>query len=350
MTSSRAFDLVCAFGALSLAACSVFEPPITQGGRDAGDDDASSEHDASDDAAAMLDGGGDGSVVIPVPRRPELEACDFGAPTTLATVTHAALDEVSGAAASRKNPRVLWMLEDSGSAAVVYAINDLGAVVALYTVGGAAIDYEDLAIGPGPTPGVDYLYVGDIGNNTGTRTTRTVYRAPEPLVAWDQAYTTGALTSVEPLPFVFPAPYAEDNAEGLFVDPETGDVYVVTKNGFNRPNTLFVLSAPHTPAVARTMAFVGGVFAGEGTDIAITSADISADGARIVMRSLHAVNHWARIEGTSIADTILGTLPCDGVVGPTETKGESITLGATGYFTFSEGISQPLTFVPFAPE
>ena len=332
---------------VSCSACSVFEPPFGQTESD-GSMEASTPNDAGDassteeDASVPVDAG-----MVVIPTRPLLASCGFGAPTTSGVLSSAALDEVSGMAASRAHPRVLWMIEDSGSAAIVHAVNDEGTSVGVYQVGGAAIDYEDLAIGPGPDSGVDYLYIADIGNNNSTRATRTVYRVREPNVAWNQAYVTASLTSVEPLPFTFPAG-RNDNAEALFVDPDTQDIYVVTKNGFTRPNALYVMTAPHTPAVSRTLTYLGDVYAGDGNDIAITAADISSDGSRIMLRALHAANHWDRSPGMSIADTILTTTPCSAEVGPTETKGESMTLSANGYFTLSEGISSPLTFVPFA--
>jgi hypothetical protein len=323
-----------------LSACSVFEAPFSQG------QDGAIEDDAQTTDATIVDAGVDARVV-PIPPRPTLTSCGFGAPTTSGTISSPALDEVSGIAASRANARVVWMIEDSGSAAIVHAVNDLGMTVATYMVGGTAVDFEDIAVGPGPGGG-DYLYIADIGDNNGSRPTRTIYRAPEPVVVWNQALVNGSLMMTEPLPFTFPAG-DEDNAEALFVDPATQDIYVVSKNGFTRPNTVFRLPAPHTAAVSRVLTYVGPIFAGVGNDVAITAADISADGLHIIVRSLHSANHWTRTPGTSIADTMLLGTPCAAPVGAIEAKGESISFNATGYFTTSEGAAQPLTFVPFAP-
>ena len=41
-------------------------------------------------------------------------------------------------------------------------------------------DVEDIAIGPGPEEGVDYLYVSDTGNNDRDRIVMQVYRVREP--------------------------------------------------------------------------------------------------------------------------------------------------------------------------
>ena len=56
-----------------------------------------------------------------------------------------------------------------------------GATLALYDLDGAkANDWEDIAIGPGPVAGQSYLYVGDIGDNSTSRSHIDVYRVAEP--------------------------------------------------------------------------------------------------------------------------------------------------------------------------
>lgn len=337
--------------ALATQACIVFEAPSParpDGGADAGS--ATPDAGAPFDAGGLPDAGADAGVPerdggSGILRRPALASCGFGAASVAATVVDGTLNEISGMAASRQNPRVVWVVEDSGSAAVVHAINDQAMLIASFGIGGAAIDYEDLAIGPGPMAGVDYLYVADIGDNDGSRTSVVIYRAPEPSVAWDQTFATSSLERVEPLPMTYP-PGDLDNAEAIFVDPDTADVYLITRNGFTKPNTIFRLAAPHTPAVARVLERLGPIYAGDGTDIAVSSAAISEDGRMIAIRSLRAINFWRRPAGMSIIETILRTMPCDATVAD-EKKGESITFTADGlgYYTISEGLSPPLHFV-----
>ena len=45
------------------------------------------------------------------------------------------------------------------------------------------VDIEDIAIGPSSTYNRDYLYLGDIGNNGGTRKKIYVYKFFEPKIA-----------------------------------------------------------------------------------------------------------------------------------------------------------------------
>ena len=90
------------------------------------------------------------------------------------------LQELSGLVASRHNSNVLWTHND-GPQDTVHAINTQGQWVGWLQLPGApSQDWEDIAVGPGPEAGVDYLYIGDIGGNNDDRTVVQVFRVPEP--------------------------------------------------------------------------------------------------------------------------------------------------------------------------
>ena len=56
-------------------------------------------------------------------------------------------------------PQVLWAHNDSRGGANVYAINTDGVLVSSWNLEGViALDWEDIAAGPGPVAGVNYLY------------------------------------------------------------------------------------------------------------------------------------------------------------------------------------------------
>jgi len=303
--------------------------------------------DAGDDAGLATADAATPDAALPLPKRPVLPKCGFAAPITTGTITGAGLNEVSGIAVSRRNAQVIWLVEDSGNASQVHAVNEAGTLLATYNVSGAAIDIEDIATGPGPIVGQSYLYIADIGDNSGSRASITVYRAPEPEVTSNQSVVSGTLTMVENFPMKYPD--GKYNAEALLVDPVTEDIYLVTKDGFARPNMLYRLAAPHKAATLRTLEDLGGLYGGNGNDLAISAGDISADGRHIVVRSLHSVSHWSRSPGVSIADTMLKSDPCDGELSTQETKGESISFSGNGYFTLSEGTLSPLHFVSYTP-
>ena len=75
----------------------------------------------------------------------------FAAPTfanavTNGTINIPSLDEASGIAASRNNPGVLWTENDSGNAAVVYAIDPQGRNLGAYALPGNKYPVYDYAL------------------------------------------------------------------------------------------------------------------------------------------------------------------------------------------------------------
>lgn len=126
--------------------------------------------------------------------------------------------EASGIAASRRNPGTFWTLNDSGEP-VVYAVAADGAVKARLRLTGAELeDWEAIAVGP--CAGGSCLYIGDIGDNDGTRKEITIYRVPEPALSED------ATAMVE----VFHATYPDgpQDAESLLITSE-GSLFIITK-------------------------------------------------------------------------------------------------------------------------
>ena len=108
----------------------------------------------------------------------------FSSGAQVGTVESTAINEASGLAASRANSDVLWVHNDSGDSARVFAMTTAGELLAIYNLQGAAAwDWEDMCIGPGPTAGQDYLYLGDIGDNYAVRSSINVYRVAEPTVS-----------------------------------------------------------------------------------------------------------------------------------------------------------------------
>ncbi len=106
--------------------------------------------------------------------------------STSGTIQTPELDEASGLAASAKNPGTLWINNDSGDSARLFAIAPDGSTRGIYPFEGAsAIDWEDVAIGPGPHAQTPYLYAGDIGDNGSVRPNVVLYRVPEPKVVGD---------------------------------------------------------------------------------------------------------------------------------------------------------------------
>ena len=259
------------------------------------------------------------------------------------------VDEASGLAASRRNPGVLWVHNDSGDEPRIFAMTVDGRHLgALVLVGAFARDYEDMAIGPGPDADVSYLYVGDIGDNLAQRDLITVYRVPEPSIsAADFSATAMELRNVVALHMRYPD--GAHDAEALLVDPKTGDLFVVTK-AEGGVAAVYRNPAPHAANVRVELERVAMVPVGEGQlarDERITGGEISPAGDWVLFRTYESAIMWPWQSGQPAA--IAFAAPGCRVATLEEEQGEAIAFSADGlgYFTVSEGDHPPIFH--FAP-
>jgi hypothetical protein len=271
-----------------------------------------------------------------------------GAPTfangvSVGTVTASALDECSGIIASRNNANVIWTHNDSGDSARLFALDTQGRLLGTYTLTGAThTDYEDIGIGPGPLTNVSYLYVGDIGDNGESRSSIRVYQIPEPAVHARQ-YTNPPTVGVKGVRAItLSYPDSPHNAESLFIDPWTGDLFIVTKES-TTSRVYSTSQAGLNSGTNVTLAFV--------RNIAFnipSAADISPTGKEILIRQEDFARVWTRTNGQSISSALAAAPVTVPVIGtPTEPNGEAIAFDANGngYFTLSEASSaQPLYY------
>ncbi|MBV1880117.1 MAG: hypothetical protein KUG82_00690 [Pseudomonadales bacterium] len=94
-------------------------------------------------------------------------------------LSNSALTEVSGIASSQINENVLWVLNDSGNSAALYAIDQMGRDLGdVHIAGTHNQDWEDLA--SFTLNNTSYLVVGDIGDNFGVREESILYFIKEP--------------------------------------------------------------------------------------------------------------------------------------------------------------------------
>jgi hypothetical protein len=271
----------------------------------------------------------------------------YAAPTISGSVITSALTEASGIAASRRNPGVLWSHNDSGGSNKIYAIGYNGADLGTFTLtGSTAVDWEDIAIGPGPTAGIDYIYVADTGDNLNIRSNIKIYRVPEPTV--NPAAPSGNVTlrGVQTITLAYPD--GPRDAETLMIDGN-GDIYVVTKR-VSAVGRVYRAAYPQPTSGTIALEFVGqipwGAVNGSG---GATGGDISADGGAIIVRRLSnyspAATFWHRAPGMSIADA-LAQPGCDLAL-PASPQGEAFAFAPNdrSLFSLSEGANQPIHYI-----
>lgn len=221
------------------------------------------------------------------PPDPERMSKDYGSPFNPGELEDRAIDESSGIVASRRNPGLYWTHNDSGDGPFLYAIDGKGGKRGTWRVTGAsALDWEDIAAGPGAQPGQSYLYVGDIGDNDKERREIIVYRIAEPVVMPAEAESTqDDAEQTEPATAIrLRYPDGKHDAESLVVHPISGDLYLLTKTrSASSASTIYKLAAPFSTSTINTLEKVGdirtpGLFPGM-----ITGADISPDGTKIIL-------------------------------------------------------------------
>ena len=273
----------------------------------------------------------------------------FGAAVSVGNVEQGQsvlINEASGIAASNINEKIFWVNNDSGDSARIHAINHLGQRVGTYNLTGAIhYDYEDIAVGPGPAAGQEYIYISDTGDNARARHSGyypiTVYRVSEPVVNYQQSPVTVNLSGVVALPMRYPSTVYD--CETLLVDPVSGDIFLVTRDRDGAGYAyVYRNPAPHAPGVLVTLELVASIPYG----IMIKGGAISPDGDMVILRPHPSTTAllWQRPDGTALGDVFSQTVCGVGVVG--ETQGEAICFDSDGcgYYTVGEGTNQPLYY------
>ena len=147
----------------------------------------------------------------------------------------AQLDEVSGLAASHRHDDVLWMHNDGGNDAHLFAVGTRGALLARFDVEGVAnTDWEDIA--SFDLDGRHYLLIADTGDNGGLRHSLQLHVIEEPssLDAQAQARPLTPAWSI-----VFRWPDGPRDCEAVAVDASLGQVLLISKK--RTPPELFAL-------------------------------------------------------------------------------------------------------------
>ncbi len=248
------------------------------------------------------------------------EAAEASDPQQVSVIDDPRIVEASGMAASVKFDDLVYVMNDSGEAQMIYAVRvSSGAVVGATTVtNGQWKDSEALSI-----DGDGTLWVADTGDNLVDRDDAALYSIEEPGEG-DRTVTAQR----------YPVSYegGAQDVEALLVEPGTGAKYLVSKSFVSA--TVYALpdelSASDNVAqpVARAPA-------------AVTDGAFTPDGSRVLLRTYADVREldpgdWSEIRS-------IGT--------PAVQQGETLA-AESGNRTFligSEGASSPLIRVAIPP-
>ena len=224
------------------------------------------------------------------------------------------IPETSGLAVSRRHSGLLWTHNDSGSAAVLFALDTAGTLRGRVPVPIRTRDWEDISAARCPSG--DCLYIADIGDNRRTRRQVQIYRVPEPAPGDSETAS----------PEVFTATYADGphNAEAMFVIGS--DLFIITRD---RTGALY--RAAMTPSGTRELTLTR---IGELGLSAVSDAEASRDEKSVVVRT----SREAALFRTN--DLIRGVnapylrIPIEGLK---EAQGEGVALDGNMLYLSSEG-------------
>ncbi len=254
------------------------------------------------------------------------------------TVTDASLNEISGVAASRRNPGTLWVMEDHAAPNQVHAIDAAGEVVARVVLEGVVNnDWEDLAVGTcGETT---CLFVGDIGDNDHDRPWHGVLRFEEPDLS------ASGFEEISLVPDIFPYVFPEGgtwDSEALAVQPD-GLPVLFTKEYDTQSTAAFsfpLLDTAQTVTLTERGRTATGE-EGEGSRAATTAADLWPDGSRLILRTYAHI--WEFTFTAGGLDDLAGATRIERFTGA-ERQGEAIGYDpfSRAYYTISEDLNPPV--------
>lgn len=263
---------------------------------------------------------------------------EFGPGRQVGVVQSDLIREASGIAASRQNPGVLWVHNDSGDSARVFAINDKAAFLGMCNLSGVtARDWEDIAVGPGPDPNRQCLYIGDIGDNDAKYSNVTVYRLAEPRIDPASSFDPMTIGPADAIRLVYPD--GPRDAETLLVDPLTRDLYIVSKRELF--SKVYRAAYPQSTMETTRMEQVASLPWGFAV-----AGDVSPDGSRVIIRSMFGASLWVRPAGEPLWRAFSGRQVRLTLMNERQGEGVCFDAQGTGYFTIGEKRQPPLHYFP----
>jgi hypothetical protein len=277
----------------------------------------------------------------------ELEFTEtYDAQQDLGELENRDMNEISGIVTGRLNPHIIWSHNDSGDDSRIFATRKNGDFLGTIILEGADNrDWEDIAIGPGPIEGDNYIYVAEIGDNNARYPIKRIYRFSEPSV---QSFSGDDNTLVlsedefDVITFVYPEDIKTD-AETLLVDPLTKNIFIVTKREY--PVTVYKLAFPQNTNDTLVASKYGNI-----PFMLAVGGDFSPDGSKLLIKTYEVIYLWERDGNESPADMWMRE-PVQ-VPYEREPQGEAIGFNAdgTGFYTISEKRNGVEPVVYFYPE
>ncbi len=217
------------------------------------------------------------------------------------------LAEASGIARDPRRQDVLWLHNDSGNDAALFAVDTAGGLAGTVPIIGATSrDPEDIAVAE--CDGDWCLWYGDMGDNDGVRPEIHIHRLTLPPVP------TQAAVPADPvgpeMTYAVRYPGGPRDAEALVVDARRGELVIVSK-GREGVIEMFAadlatLEAVDGPVILRRVGRLAVPSGGSSTRY-ITAGDLSPAGDWLALRS-YSTLYLFRWSGTELFDTLAAPL------------------------------------------
>ena len=283
------------------------------------------------------------------------------APTSVLLSEHA-LPEASGLTISGVNPRILWSHNDSGSASKAIALNSEGRILGSIRLPDMADDLEDIDEAPCPHRAGRCLWLGDIGDNALQRDTLRLWITPEPPVAtpFDTVNISSDQIPNHTLSITFTLEGGVADIEAMVVDHDGERIWLFEKRE-EGPVNVWLLDLNAEEVAERLDAWLRGdlpdlgvltaqiltSFEAPGVPVTygrmITSADLSPDGRRVLIRVYTGIYEYRLAEPYALS-TLDEIEPIRIALGPiNEPQGEALSYGwrGEGVWSISESPESP---------
>jgi hypothetical protein len=238
-------------------------------------------------------------------------------------------NEISGIEFSSACDRKLWAINDSGNGPFLYLLDGKTAEIqcTYHLPNLINIDWEDISLSR-QNDGSSYLLIGDLGNNFLNRTKQQIYRFKEPDCQCENEGKINIRTDYEKFDFVYPD--GPHNAEAFFVDDETQDIYIITKE--NKRSGVYLFPSPQQSGQTHTLTYLGSL----PFPLAV-AADYCLETKTLFIKTYEKIFMWENYENKKISDLIFDP-PMNAPYHPVELQGESLCIGPSGYYTLSEKV------------
>ena len=232
------------------------------------------------------------------------------------------LEEASGLVGSARNPGYFWTHNDSGNPAELFLLDSTAATRQVFTFSGITNrDWEDITLGPGSEENVNYLYIGDIGDNLSRYPLKYIYRTKEPSI--DQ---TEVITDFDTL--IVKLSDGVRDSEALLSDPVSKNLYLISKRA--KSAVVYEILSPFSSDT---------LIAEKVFELPLKSVNggaISVDGKEVLLKNYEYIYYWKKVGDESFIDLLKKPaieLPYD-----PEPQGEAIAWArdGSGFYTLGE--------------